>query len=107
MRPRLEDPAGFTDSATIDEPPNSSIARQRCRPQGDGGVSRVYAGGDLVPVAGAGRDDLKLGPAAPRRRFTRRRFTRRRLTRRRLTRRPILLRPLDVLRRPQNRRALV
>src|SRR5258706_4725522 len=96
MTARLERPARLEDSATIDEPPDGPIARHCRGPQGDRGVTSVHAGRDLVAVASAGRHDLKLGSAAPRRRLIRRRLYRRRFTS------AILLRPFDVFRWPEH-----
>src|SRR5712664_3649267 len=99
MRSGLKCPAGLDDRTAIDEPPNGPVAGHRGGAEGDRGVSGVYAGRDLVAVARAWGDDLKLGSASPRRRLCRRRVTRRRLTS------AVLLGPLDVLRRPDHRAA--
>src|SRR6266576_3499791 len=93
VRPRLQDISRIVDPAAVHVPADGAINRHRGSPEGDRGIARVSPRRDLVAVACTWGNDLKLTPAA----------IRRRLTRRRLIRRPTLLRPLDVLRRPHNR----
>src|SRR5436309_59473 len=107
MRSRLEDPARLEDSATVNEPLNRPVAGHCGGTEGDRGVTGVYAGRDLVAVAGPGGHDLELSAAAPRRRLTPLPPSPRCGEGARGRGSTVLLRPFHVLRRPHDHPSLM